>query len=103
MEYVPGRKYVVKSKERVSYLREERVNGKPISLINMERWLRARKVDLGDHVRDMEEKAALAGDPAVPVDADDGDLDLEMGAKDGLGLSSDEEVYSDGDDGSDSE
>lgn len=68
----------------------------------MERWLRARKVDLGDHVRDMEEKAALDVHLALPVD-DDGEVDLEMGPEGGLGLSEDEEVHIDGNGSSDSE
>ena len=67
----------------------------------MERWLRARKVDLGDHVRDMEENEALDVHLVLPVD--DGDVDLEMGPEGGLGLSEDEEVHSDGNGSSDSE
>ena len=67
----------------------------------MERWLRARKVDLGDHVRDMEEKAAL--DVHLETPADEGDVDLEMGHERGLGLSEDEDVYSDDNGGSESE
>ena len=86
----------MKTKERFSYLREERISGKPASLVKMEKWLTARMVDLGDHVKDMEETAAVDGGQAL----DEGDLDLEMGGADGLGLSEDEEVFSEENDSS---
>ena len=96
----------MKSKERFSCLREKRVNGRPASLIKMDRWLTVRKVDLDDHVRDLEEKVAVEGEQGLEDCEvnDDGDEDLEMGAEDSLGLTDDEEVYSDNlNDSSDSE
>ena len=72
----------------------------------MDRWLTVRKVDLDDHVRDLEEKVAVEGEQGLEDCEvnDDGDEDLEMGAEDSLGLTDDEEVYSDNlNDSSDSE
>ena len=98
LAYVPGRKYVVKTTQKVSYLKEERVNNKPVSLSKLDVWLRARKVDLGDYVRDMEEKEAPLEAMSVGNAAEDGDL--EMVGEQGLAESDDEELLSDEDEDS---
>ena len=73
----------------------------PVSLIKMQKWLTARKVDLADHVRDMEEKPAVVGE-AGPVEGDE-EEDLEMGAVLDLDVSEDEEEGQDEFGDSDSE
>ena len=88
----------MKTTRRVSHLREERVNGKPVSLSKMDLWLKARKVHLGDYMKDMEEKAVVDGIlGAAMVEDDNEDNQLEMGGEQCLAMSEDEEVYTDGD------
>ena len=73
----------------------------PVSLIKMQKWLTARKVDLADHVRDMEEKPAVVGEAGL-VEGDE-EQDLEMGAVLDLDVSEDEEEGQDEFGDSDSE
>ena len=73
----------------------------PVSLIKMQKWLTARKVDLADHVRDMEEKPAVVGEAGL-VEGDE-EEDLEMGAVLDLDVSEDEEEGQDEFGDSDSE
>ena len=74
------------------------MNNKPVSLSKLDTWLRARKVDLGDYVRDMEEKEAPL--EAMAVGNADDDNDLEMVGEQGLAQSDDEELQSDEDEDS---
>ena len=100
MKYVPGRKYEVtlgKKKGRVGGLREERISGIPLSFQRLDSFLKDKRRDLKDFVRETcEHIAENAG--VVPGETNDGEEELEIGPEMELGDSGDEEEFSDGSD-----
>ena len=92
-EYQPGRKYEKQTKKR--FLREERVNGVPHSMKKLNKWIKEKRRDLTDHVKETEDKPTGAW-PIEEGGEDDGDRHLEVGPV-GTCLSEDEEIFSDED------
>ena len=98
MKYVPGRKYEVtlgKKKGRVCGLREERISGIPHSFQRLDSFLKDKRRDLKDYVR---ETCEHVGKDASMVPGEVSEGELEVGPEMELGDSGDEEEFSDGSD-----
>ena len=104
LKYVPGRKYDrVGTKEgsrkpKCLHLREGRVNGVPSSFKKLDFFLREKKMDMTDFVRetceeDFEKEVKEVVLEEMDVDEED---DCEIGPEQEVGLSDDEEEFSDG-------
>ena len=96
MKYVPGRKHEVtlgKRKGKVGGLREERISGIPHSFQKLDSFLKDKRRDLEDYVRETCEHGAKDG---LKLDDVDDVEELEVGPELELGNSGDEEEFSDG-------
>ena len=97
MKYVPGRKYKVtlgKKKGKVIGLREERISGIPLSFQRLDSFLKDKRRDLKNYVRETCEHGAKdAG--LKPGEVND-EEELEVEPEMELGHSGDEEEFSDG-------
>ena len=102
LKYVPGRKYdragttEGSRKSRRLHLREERVNGVPSSFKKLDFFLREKKMDMADFVRETCEKDFEKVVEEMDVDGEVED-ELEIVPETGVGRSDDEEEFSDGD------
>ena len=99
MKYVPGRKYEVKlgKKGKVGGLREERVSGIPQSFQRLDAFLKDKRRNLKDYVRETCEYGTREVEDGMEVDEDD-EEQLEVGPEMELGESAAEEEFSDGSD-----
>ena len=117
MSYVPGRKYTKEDsgkgkRKRLGYLREERVNGVPVSFNKLNSFLKEKKRDLALFVKATTEKCKCGNESESPVamEVDDGGFEVglveeaDMGPVEVLANSEDEEYFTDiGDDEGDSD
>ena len=104
MKYVPGRKLEVTTgkKGKAICLREERISGVPHSFKRLDSFLKDKRRDLKDYVRETSEYGAKKVDREVDVDNVEGDQ-LEVGPEMELGDSDDEEEFSDSNEDDDSD
>ena len=120
MSYEPGRKYTKEDtgkgkRKRLGYLREERVNGVPVSFNKLNSFLKEKKRDLALFVKATTEKCKCGNESESPVamevdDGGDGGFEVglveeaDMGPVEVLANSEDEEYFTDiGDDEGDSD
>ena len=97
MKYVPGRKYEVNlgKKGKVGGLREERIAGIPHSFQRLDSFLKDKRRDLKDYVRETCEHGAKVN-TGTEADEDIEEREqLEVGPEMGLGDSGDEEEFGD--------
>ena len=103
MKYVPGRKLEVTTgkKGKAICLREERISGIPHSFKRLDSFLKDKRRDLKDYVRETSEYGAkkVGGDNVDNVVGEQ----LEVGPEMELGDSDDEEELSDGNEDDDSD
>ena len=91
---MPGRTYVKKVSAKTQYLREDRLDGVPLSFKKMDVFLKTRRLELSDFLLDTTEVEAEAGQGETEMDTDEDSVQLEHGPEGQL-CESEEEYYTD--------
>ena len=112
LQYIPGRLYRLPPSKKPSFLREKRINDRPVSFAKLDKFIKERRRNLRFFLDATREVAASERLPDDDVDmggvdgvVEGGSVDdgLVMSPEENLALSDDEEVFSDYNENSDSE
>ena len=98
---MPGRTYVKKVTAKTQYLREDRLDGAPLSFQKLNMFLKTRRLKLTDFLLDTTEVEAgsTVSQDETEVDRDDDPVHLEHGPEGQL-CESEPEYYTDDDEDS---
>lgn len=93
---MPGRTYSKKVSAKTQYLREDRLDGVPLSFTKLDVFLKTRRVELADFLLDTTEVEAgsTVGQAETEMDTEVDPVDLEHGPEGQLS-ESEEEYYTD--------
>ena len=98
---MPGRTYSKKVSAKTQYLREDRLDGVPLSFTKLDVFLKTRRVELADFLLDTTEVEAgsRVGQAETEMDTEVDPVDLEHGPEGQL-CESEPEYYTDDDEDS---